>query len=233
MRTEIKYQLAISFVGLALVVALTFFPPIENNPVVWRKTVVGAVFCTFCALGVIAVFSPKQCGKIVKTSKKNVHTKLDDFNSHETGPVLQGHHPNCGKYSAHVLKIHNKTVCSACAGLLVGGVLALAMSLAYFVVEIQLTKNSSSLVLAGVLATTLGLFQFKFGSVARFLANIIFVLGATSVLVGVDALVGSLVFDLFVVCLIVFWLFTRISLSSWDHEQICSTCDTPNCRLRA
>ncbi|MCW4034012.1 MAG: hypothetical protein NWF03_01465 [Candidatus Bathyarchaeota archaeon] len=233
MRTEIKYQLTVSLAGLALVVALTFFPPTSANPVAWRKPVVGAVFCSFCALGVVAVFSPTQCGKIVRITNKKSPTNMDDPNSHDTNPTLKGHHPDCGKYNAHVLRLNNKTVCSACLGLLVGGVLALVVSVVYFFVEIQLTKNSSSLVFAGVLATTLGLFQYKFGSVARFLANIIFVLGAVSVLVGIDSLIGSLIFDLVVICLIVFWLFTRISLSGYDHEVICGGCDTPNCRLRA
>ena len=62
--------------------------------------------------------------------------------------------------------------------------------------------------------------------------NTIFVLGSLLVLIGIDELVHSLFFDLFVVCLIIFLLFNRISLSQWDHEMICSGCVTENCMSR-
>ena len=63
--------------------------------------------------------------------------------------------------------------------------------------------------------------------------NIGFVLGALLIFIEIDFVIHSLFFDLFVFCLIVFWLSTRIALSQWDHEVICSGCKTRDCEFRA
>jgi hypothetical protein len=88
------------------------------------------------------------------------------------------------------------------------------------------------LVLLGSLGVGIGLFQFKFRSFVRLLMNVIFVLGALMVLIGIDMIVYSLFFDFFVICLIVFWLLTRILLSQLDHKIICSSCGVENCEVR-
>ena len=49
------------------------------------------------------------------------------------------------------------------------------------------------------------------------------VAGFALLLVVVDE-IGSLELDLIFIGLCVFWMFTRIQLSSWDHERICSGC---------
>jgi hypothetical protein len=230
-RSDITYQLLLSFAGLLLVVALTVFPPTatEDNPL--RKPIIGSIFSTFCVLGVLAVFSPNKCGKILDRKKENDGS--DSAMSNGTDTVLRGHHPTCGKYSAHVFRIGDSTLCAACVGLLTGGLLALAGAVIYFFCDWRVTEYSVLIVLLGVVGTSLGLFQFKVKGLIRLSVNIIFVLGALLILIGVDASVHSLFFDLFVICLIVFWLFTRISLSQWDHEIICSNCETENCNYRA
>ena len=88
------------------------------------------------------------------------------------------------------------------------------------------------LVVLGVVGTVFGLFQFVFNSLVRLFANTVFVVSTLLILIGVDAAVQNLFFDLFVVCLIAFWLFTRILLSQWDHERICFDCETENCAAR-
>jgi hypothetical protein len=182
----------------------------------------------------LAVFSPKQCFRIFNFRKKSETAASDSatFVSHGTSNVLEGHHPTCGKYSAHIFRIRNKTFCAACIGLLLGGLLALAGAVVYFFCDWHVADYSSLSVLLGTVGVSSGLFQFKFRSLIRLSLNALFVLGALSILIGIDESVHSLVFDLFVVCLIVFWLFTRISLSQWDHEIICSGCDTENCKIR-
>lgn len=229
-RSDIKYQLLPSFAGLLLIVALTVFPPTVTGDSPWRKPVIGSIFSTFCVLGVLAVFSPNKCGTILDRKKESANS--DSAVSHGTATVLRGHHPTCGKYSAHVFRIRNRTFCAACIGLLLGGLLALGGSVVYFFGGWQAAEYNILIVVLGVVGVSFGLFQFKFKSLIRLSANIIFVLGALLILIGVDASVHSLFFDLFVVCLTVFWLFTRISLSQWDHEIICSGCETENCNVR-
>jgi len=226
-RSNIKYQILLSFAGLLIIVALTVFPPTVTGDSPWRKTVIGSIFSTFCLLGVLAVFSPNKCGTIIDRKKESGASVSIESNGPVT--VLRGHHPTCGKYSAHIFRIGDRTFCAACIGLLLGGLLALAGAVIYFFCDWRVAEYSVLIVLLGVVGVSFGLFQFKVKSLFRLSANIIFVLGALLILIGVDAVVHSLFFDLFAVCLIVFWLLTRISLSEWDHEMICSGCDTENC----
>jgi peptidoglycan/LPS O-acetylase OafA/YrhL len=229
-RSDIKYQLLLSFAGLLLIVALTVYPPAATGDSPWRKPVIGSIFSTFCLLGVLAVFSPNKCGKILDRKKESGVSVSVVSNGTDT--VLRGHHPTCGKYSAHVFRIGDRTFCAACIGLLVGGLLALAGTVVYFFWDWRVAEYNSLIVLLGVVGVSFGLFQFKVKKLIRLSANIIFVLGTLLILIGIDESIHSLFFDLFVVCLIVFWLFTRISLSQWDHEIICSGCETENCNVR-
>jgi hypothetical protein len=232
MRSDIKYQLLLSFAGQFLVVALTVFPPTVTGDFSWRKPVIGSIFIIFCLLGSLAVVLPKQCGKILNNKKETVAVESAKLASHGTSNVLQGHHSTCGKYSAHVFRVKDRTFCAACIGLLLGGLLALAGALVYFFADWYVADYSTAIVLLGSLGISFGLFQFKFKNVIRLIVNTIFVLGAMLILIGIDESVHSLFFDLFVFSLIVFWLFTRISLSHWDHKMICSACETENCELR-
>jgi len=233
-RPDIKYQLLVSFLGLLLIAALAAFPPIVSRNLSWRKPVIGSIFNAICVLGILAVFSPNKCLGILDIGKKNrtVGSDSSKLVSHGTSTALQGHHPTCGKYDAHIFRIKGRIFCAACAGLLLGGLLALAGASIYFFGDWRVAEHSSLMVLLGIAGVSLGLFQFKFRSFVRLFVNTVFVLGALFVLIGIDELVHSLFFDMFVVILIVFWLFTRISLSQWDHERICSDCEIENCGIR-
>jgi hypothetical protein len=231
-QSDIKYQLLLSLTGLLLVIALTLFPPTVTENVPWRKTVIGSIFSTLCILGILAVVSPNQCGKIIYNKKRTVVSDSAKPVSQETANVLQGHHPTCGKYSAHTFRIRDRTFCAACIGLLLGGLIALAGAVVYFFGDWRVAEPDTLLVLLGSFGVGFGLFQFKFKNLIRLIMNTVFVLGAMLILVGIDKSVHSLIFDLFVFSLIVFWLFTRISLSRWDHEIICSRCETENCEFR-
>jgi hypothetical protein len=213
---------------------LTAFPSTVTGDLSWRKTVIGSIFSSICVLGILAVFSPNKCLRIFNIGKKKKTVGSDSAKlvSHGTSNVLQGHHPTCGKFTAHIFRIKGKIFCAACVGLLLGGLLALAGAFIYFFGDWRLAEHSSLMVLLGIVGVSLGLFQFKFKNLIRLSVNTIFVLGTLSILIGIDELVHSLIFDLFVVSLIIFWLFTRISLSQWDHERICSDCEIENCRIR-
>jgi len=231
-QTYLKYQLLLSFVGLIVVAFLILFPPKVTAIFPWRKPLIGLIFNFFCFLGLLAVFSPNKCEKILERKKVKSNISSEKFVSQRNSFVLMGHHPECGKYSEHVFHINAKTYCAACEGLLVGGILALVGSVIYFFVGINVPEISLLFVMLGIFGIILGIFQFAFKSLIRFFTNIFFVIGSLLILIAVDATVSGLFFDLFVVCLIIFWLFTRISFSKWDHERICFGCGTENCKAR-
>jgi len=233
LKFDIEYQLLLSFLGLLLVVFLTAFPPTVVGDVPWRKMVIGSIFNIICALGVSAVLLPNNCLGILNIKKKDrtVTSDLTRPAIHRKSNTLKGHHPTCGKYDAHIFRIKGRTVCAACTGLLIGGLLACAGAVAYFFGGWTVADNSL-LILLGVVGIAFGLFQFKLRNLVRLLMNTIFVLGALLVVIGIDGLVRSLVFDLFIVSLVLFWLYTRITLSQWDHEVICSSCEVTHCKVR-
>ncbi len=233
-KSNIKYRLLVSFLGLSLIAMLTSFPPTTTGSIFWRKPVIGLIFSSICILGILAVFSPNKCLRILDIGKKNTTVGSDSAKlaPHGVSYALQGHHPNCGKFFAHIFRIKGKTFCAACVGLLFGGLLALASAAVYFFGDWQVAEHSSLMVLLGFMGVSLGLFQFKFKNIIRLFVNTFFVLGNLSILIGIDELIHSLFIDLFVVSLIIFWLFTRISLSQWDHERICSDCEIENCKNR-
>jgi hypothetical protein len=211
---------------------LTFFPPTVTTKFSWRKPLIGIIFSLFCIIGGLATISPNQCGRLLNRKKVNVGLESTESGFHYKRIFLRGHHPTCGNYKGHLLRIRNRTFCAACVGLLSGALLALAMTIGYFFLDWNVIDYTPITVFLGILGVSFGLLEFKFQSFVRLLSNTIFVLGSLLVLIGMDKLVQSLFFDLFTVSLIAFWLFTRISLSQFDHKKICSCCDIKKCKIR-
>ncbi|MDH5390612.1 MAG: hypothetical protein OEX10_05620 [Candidatus Bathyarchaeota archaeon] len=229
----ITYLVLVSFLGLFLAGMLTVYPPNVHESLLWRKPLIGSIFGLICVFGILAVFFPKRCSRIFDFGKDEKPSRpyLGKFASHRTSSTLQGHHPDCENFAAHVFRIGDKTFCAACTGLLLGGLSALVGTLLYFFSNWRVEQSSSLIVWVGVLGVGSGLFQFKFRSFVRLFLNIFFVLGTFLILIGFDKLVHSVTVDLFLVALTLFWLFTRISLSQWDHERICYACKVANCEF--
>jgi hypothetical protein len=229
---NITYLVITSLVGLFLAGMLTVYPPRAHENLLWRKPLIGSIFGLICVFGLLAVFFPTWCSRILDFGKKPSHPYLSKAASHEASSALQGHHPDCRPFAAHVFRVGDKIFCAACTGLLLGGLLALIGTFLYFFSNCHVRQISSSIVWIGILGVAFGLFQFEFRSFVRLFLNIFFVLGTFFILIGVDELVHSLTVDLFLVALTLFWLFTRISLSQWDHERICCTCRVVTCEFK-
>jgi len=229
---HITYLVLVSFLGLFLAGMLTVYPPRVHESLLWRKPLIGSIFGLICVFGILAVFFPRRCSRVFDFGKKKPSlTDLGKFASHGTSSTLRGHHPDCGNFSAHVFRMGDKTFCAACTGLLLGGLSALVGTLLYFFSDWRFEANSSLIVCVGILGVGFGLFQFKSRRFFRLLLNIFFVLGTFFILIGVDKLIHSVAVDLFLVALTLFWLFTRISLSQWDHERICYACKVVFCEF--
>ena len=137
---------------------------------------------------------------------------------------IVGHHYDCGKFSQHTIKMNGHTLCAACTGLFLGGIGALLGTLVYFFLGIHTEQLGFQSVAVGVAAMTLGFLEMKFGGLARLILNVLFVLGGFLILAGLDVLKESLLIDLLSIVLIVFWVFTRILLSQWNHWVTCKKC---------
>lgn len=222
----LMFLVCMSFSGVLLSMLFAFFPPSLHEDFVLRKPVVGSVFGLICVLGVLAAFFPKQCTNLLDFGKGKGHALHGDFK-------MGGHHPSCENFSPHVFQIGDRRFCVACTGLTTGGLLALVGTLLYFFIDWRVEQNLVLVVLVGLLGVSLGFFQFMAKQhLVRFSLNVFFVFGSFLVLVGIDGLTQSVFVDLFLVALIVFWLFTRILISQWDHERICYACGVAVCEFR-
>jgi hypothetical protein len=108
--------------------------------------------------------------------------------------------------------------------LFIGGVAAMFVTALHFFFELNLGSLSFPAIVVGQLGLGIGLLQFKFAGWIRSAANLLFVLGGSLMLIGVDQLVGSVFVDVYVTGLVVLWILTRIMISQWNHLGICIDC---------
>ena len=135
-----------------------------------------------------------------------------------------GHHISCNHFQGHEYDIRGRSFCASCTGMLVGALAAASIATLHFLLGWNPSRGFGY---AGLGFVVLGLVYIPLrvarGPVLRVLINAIFVLGFSLIISVVDVS-GSAAFDLVVIGLSVFWMFTRIQLSSWSYEKICDDC---------
>jgi hypothetical protein len=219
----LPFSIAVSAFGFLMILALAVSGRGSTITATWRKPVVGSVFALVCLLGIVLAESPRKCSETYGHRRSMRKTNLP---AHASSFVvkMKGHHHDCGMFTTHTIQVSGHVLCAACTGLILGALVALFGTAVYFFAQFDWPQFGLFAVGIGVLAMTLGFLQLKFESFARLMVNMLFVLGGFLILVGMDELTGSLFADLFSIVLIVFWLFTRILLSQWDHWKICRKC---------
>jgi hypothetical protein len=215
----VAFFVAISIVGLALVIVLVLQPNLEHFQPSIRTRVVGSLYSVICLFGITAVFYPTKCkGLFQKQSPMAQDNGL-------SGSVrISGHHPDCYNFSGNRVRLNGRVLCAACSGLLVGAIIALVGSALQFFIGINLVSASVWLLALGETFMVLGLFQIKFAGYAKVVVNVFFVVGSFVALAGADVLSESLLVDLYVLGLIGFLLWLRILLSEWNNRRICGSC---------
>jgi hypothetical protein len=230
--STLLFLVSMSFLGLIFAAMFAVHPPIAEEQFVWRKSLVGTAFSVVCVLGILAVFFPNLCSRFFDVGKREKNTN-SFFGFKRDGPPLLGHHPQCGRYSAHVFRLGNRLLCATCSGLFLGALIVLVGLPLYFLGNWQVGQNAFLAVLVGSVGVVLGLLQSPLPilqkSIIRVFSSAFFVVGSLFILVGVEELAHNTEVDLFIVALSVLWLMTRIALSQWDHERICSRCTRDSC----
>jgi len=121
-----------------------------------------------------------------------------------------------------------KTFCIGCTGLLIGTSMAFVIATLYFLFDFV---YPSAVAFIGIVCVALGLLVVplpRSGASSLWIAfNAALVVGFALILSGVDQ-VSGLNLELFVIGMCVFWMFTRIQLSSWNHGKICRSCSYGN-----
>jgi len=219
--------LLISLSGLCVLILIALYPPKVIDNFTMRKPLVGSILGLECLLGILAVFYPKRCSRILDATTENRLTS-----NQNSRPHIRGHHPDCKNYSTHIFQLGDRCFCAGCAGLFSGAVATLAGTILYFFGNLSLAP-SLPIFLMGCAGAALGLLQFHIldlkTSSMRLLLNASFVLGTFLALIGLDAIAQNIFADIFLISLSFFWLYTRISLSRQDHRNICRSCDADLC----
>jgi hypothetical protein len=217
------FSLSVSIFGLITVLMLALWPPRFHESSSWRKPLIGSISSLICVGGIVAAFFPKACKaeSDLRRSKTPVRPGLA---RRDRKKASQGHHPNCGKFSANTIEVKGSVLCAACTGLLIGAILSLIGTAFYFFVGWQSDRSGLSMVLLGQAGIVLGFLQFRFKGYFRSGVNTLFVLSSFLVLIGIDALSENLLTGLYTLMLVGFWLFTRILISKRNNRRICSTC---------
>ncbi len=224
---------AFSLFCLSLTVALTFFyrTSVSFPP----KQLAVSLFMVICCLGAAAAVLPPKCSGIFHHRETGDYRLLEGTGTnHDQWTVMfKGHHPTCGSFTNHVLQIRGKTYCAGCLGLLTGALIAIAVGLIYSLHIVRFGSETTFVFWFGFATVLVGLIQYAKplmmkGSVHFFL-NVVFVIGAFFLLVGVIEINGSLVVEMYLLVMTLYWIFTRIILSEREHERTCTICEASSC----
>jgi len=228
--------LFISLLGLCFIALLTLNAAVPVTDFPWRKPLIGSIFSSICVLGTLSALFSSRCSRILHFKIGNgrkTPNEAEPISLKQKSLQFRGHHPSCGNFPAHVLVVANKTFCAGCLGLALGGTVSLVGTFLYFLADISLTGEYLFVFWAGFVGVACGLLQYHLlrfeKSFVHMFVNVIFVLGALMLLVGADALTGSLPILIYILALDIFWIYTRIALSQWNHSTICYKCKAEAC----
>lgn len=231
--TSLLFFVGVSLFGSATTLILAFSSQQSTDNLIWRKPLIGSLFMLICIIGITVALMPQKCSGRAhsRQTQKPVIPTTNTTSIHKSFSRFEGHHPDCGRFTAHTVTSGKHVFCAACIGLLVGASIAIVGACVYFFAFLEIGNANYWTVAAGQVGTVIGLAQLKFKSYARSTANAVFVVGSFLTLAGIDSILRSFYADLYVLALIVFWLSTRISMSQWDHSRICQECNMP-CELK-
>lgn len=228
--SSLMFLIFISLFGLALsfvFVTTSGRPPDDFG---MRKSLVGSVFGALCVLGTFASIYPNSCSRVFDNEKRIQHKKTSEKLQ---GPTIRGHHPACGNYSAHILKVSNRIFCATCAGFSVGAIIALIGVGLFFFGPFSFGTRPIIPLAIGAFGVAIGLLHsilpgFRVGF-SRFMASALFATGSFLILASVEDAVHNTSIDLLFVFLSILWLVTDTALSRWDHRRICFKCASESC----
>jgi hypothetical protein len=222
--------LALSVAGAALLVVFVSMTPASTYIMtLLEKMVVAGVFIVTCAFGISFSLRPNWVRKFI--SKKDNTVKN---HTNEVVRSFRGHHPDCETFEKHRMIYQNKTWCAGCLGLLIGCVLSVILMILYVVVPFQQPPTLSRLLLfLGLLVIALMYLEIIRGrqhSIIHVLSNGMLILSFFFITISIVELSGKVVYGFFTILLCILWLDTRIQLSRWHHQRLCSSCPKP-CKI--
>ncbi len=229
----LMFAIGVSLFGSFTTLMIATYQQSSQEDFFWRKPLIGSIFSLICVSGLVTVFFPRRCSEALylHETEREIDQKSKNPSIGITSIIFKGHHPACGRFSAHTVQVGARVFCAACAGLLLGAIIAFAGAGVYFFAGLGSEQLGILTIVVGQAGLVLGFIQFRFRSYARLIVNAFFVFATLLTLIGIDRLVQNMFIDVYVTLLIIFWLWTRIMISGWDHLRICSAC-MQNCEVK-
>ena len=121
-----------------------------------------------------------------------------------------------------------KKYCAGCIGLFTCALIAVIGTITYYLYGIPLSY-AYLIFLLGFLCVLVALIQsfllnINFNA-AKFIFNLILVLGAFLMLIGLIEITGSIFIQFYFLLLVFIWILARITNSEKKHADICEKCD--------
>ncbi len=222
--SDALWSLGISLAGLLLLVPLTL--GYTGGRIPSQPQLTGGIFILICSIGAIMGIYPSKVLALLGRGR----VKAGGIGDHASAGN-RGHHPPCGRFSAHTLSVAGRTFCAGCTGLVLGAVVSIVGSIAYFFLGMSPGDPHTAFWL-GFTLVLLGLIQHRIDlddPVIHASLNVVFVFGAFLLVVGVDRINGGLLAQSYLLAITVYWIIARIVLSEADHVSICGRCGQEGC----
>jgi hypothetical protein len=224
--------------GLLILMLLILAPRGVESVSSTEKMLLCAVLILINILGITLAFRPNWPSQMFKNNLKNDKSiapnlkdqRVTSRNFQKSRPRITrfGHHPDCGRFSGHVLMLNNKRYCAGCIGLALGAAISIALTLLYLLIPVELNGVIWYYFLFfGIFFMLINFIKWKIPNKNPHLNmtfNVILVLSFFLIVIGLFQISGKLIYGLIGVVIAVLWLDTRIQVSNWNHEYICRKC---------
>ncbi len=223
-KNTVLLYLSLSGIGMVLLSAVVLTSS-SSAPMLsfFEKLLLGSIFVFLCIIGASLCLRPNWM-KAVVLKKNTVHTNQE----YQKIRCFIGHHPDCSVFDHHRIVFGKKTWCAGCAGLLLGCVLSSALMVLYvFWFPLLDALVYRVLFFFGMLCIILVYAELLIGSHSRFthvITNSMLVLSFLFITICIAELSGDVIDGFFTIVFCILWLDSRILLSKWRHNRLCSTC---------
>ena len=218
-------SLALSVVGLCILTVMIYNLPSNVVMLPFQKELLLFSFMGIYAFGIVAGLSPSRRSKILSIGDLRNMANQNAADRGKSFAKLSGHHPTCGSFSSHILKLERQVYCAGCTGLVTGALISLAGCLAYLLVGFD---GGEILFKLGMMFTLCGLLQRSVldfdNAVLHCLLNVLFVVGTFFALIGIIGINNNPSVGLYFLLFAVYLVATRIILSDLSHRKICASC---------
>ena len=207
----------LSIFALVLILILGFMSQ-PKNPTIFDKLIVGSVFIFSILVGISLAIYPGW----YKKQKKN----SNNFSKNSSTIQFKGHHPNCDKYSNHIIVTKNKTYCAGCLGLIIGSIVTIILITFYLIFDFSKIDFHFFQIFGILLILVLFIIIIfhKRNPFIRIVSSTVFVISFFIIIISILDITGYLIYGLLTGLFSFLLITTRIHISKWLHKNICRNC---------